>query len=621
LTDTIILVEGQEDIQILKSIITDSTSKIITFDFQGHRKLNQEGINHELAETYFSQEDISRIDNQAVILTTSWYKHNELSSYLEYQGLNFGSLLQIEFLRNFFLHLKRMQGIINVIEKEKPKKIYCCFLGNFIKEICKTKKIEVEIYPQRIISTHYFDTIEIPLQIKGKIFSIKISRKHFLILKNIVENLTSFIFNFKPNLKRIKKNGSILLLDFNPILYEDLLKSLSKSSKEIILLNQRRPAAWNLESIKILKNSKCKILQLDNIVQGLKISEEQKNFENKLNLLWSSKQKVFENIFSINDISFWNAIKDNFIGTVNNRSQEFVKQFLLIHWLVDNIQINSILEWAHTASEESIVIFIANKMKIPIVLLQHGLYILNERFEKYNPILPLLPTDNVLAAVWGDIMKQYIIQHKIDQNQILVSGSPRHDIFFKKQSKAQNNNTILIAGNGFFHNNFNGNDSRSYDFLESCLKKICEIIKKYPDKKLIVKLIPTKLEYDMATLVREIDPKIPIFQQQNILELMESCHCVISLNYSTVLLDAMILNKPTLVILPERQNFEDEIPVEMKTVLHASNISDLERAFDDIVSNEQIRNELIQKGKQFVEQYMENRGTASENIYKILDSL
>jgi hypothetical protein len=514
-----------------------------------------------------------------------------------------------------------MQGVINIIEKERPKKIYCCFLGKFVREICKTTKIQVEIYPYDIIPTLYFDTIEIPLEIKGKIFSIKISRKYFLILKNNMENLVSFIFKFKPNMKQIKNNGSILLLDFNPILYEDLLKSLSKSSKEIILLNQRRPAVWNLKSLEILRSSKCKILQLDKVESGLKINEEQNNFKNKLNLLWSSKQEIFENIFSINDISFWDTIRDNFTELINRRSKEFVKNFLLISWLVDNIQINSILEWAHTAPEEKIIIFNANKKNIPIVLLQHGVYTLNKKLEKYNPFLSLLPTNNVLAAIWGNTMKEYLTQHKIDQHHILVSGSPRHDVFFKKQSKIQNINTILIAGNGFFHNNFDGNDSRSYDFLESCVKKICDLIKKYPDKKLIVKLIPAKLEYDMATLVREIDPKIPIFQQQNILELMESCHCVISLNYSTVLLDAMILNKPTLVILPERQNFEDEIPVKMKTALHASNISDLERAFDDIVSNEQIRNELIQKGKQFVEQYMENKGTASENMYKIMDRL
>src|SRR5439155_7695915 len=144
----------------------------------------------------------------------------------------------------------------------------------------------------------------------------------------IIENLVNLIFDFKPNLKRIEKNGSILLLDFNPISYENLLKSLSKSSKEIILFNQRRPAVWNLKSLKILRNSKCKILQLDKTIPGLKIGEEQKNFKNKLNLLWSSKQKVFENIFSINNISFWNSIKDDFINTINKRAMEFVKQFL-----------------------------------------------------------------------------------------------------------------------------------------------------------------------------------------------------------------------------------------------------------------------------------------------------
>ena len=49
---------------------------------------------------------------------------------------------------------------------------------------------------------------------------------------------------------------SILLLEFNTKLYEDFLKSFKISDKNIIILNQRRPSIWNIETLKIIKNSK-----------------------------------------------------------------------------------------------------------------------------------------------------------------------------------------------------------------------------------------------------------------------------------------------------------------------------------------------------------------------------
>jgi hypothetical protein len=95
-----------------------------------------------------------------------------------------------------------------------------------------------------------------PLPIK---FSI--SRIFYNKIKSISDKITSLLFNFNPNKNSIKKN--ILLLDFNPIPYESLLKQLSKLDKNIILLNQRRPAIWNLKSLLIMKKLNCKIFNLN----------------------------------------------------------------------------------------------------------------------------------------------------------------------------------------------------------------------------------------------------------------------------------------------------------------------------------------------------------------------
>ena len=93
---------------------------------------------------------------------------------------------------------------------------------------------------------------------------------------------------------------------------------------------------------------------------------------------------------------------------------------------------------------------------------------------------------------------------------------------------------------------------------------------------------------------------------------------MISLNYSTILLDALILNKPTMVILPERQNFEEEEIIKQNAVLSVSDISELETKLKQILSDDDIREKLISNGKQFIEKYFLHKGNSCKNLVKLL---
>ena len=218
--------------------------------------------------------------------------------------------------------------------------------------------------------------------------------------------------------------------------------------------------------------------------------------------------------------------------------------------------------------------------------------------------------------VWGKIMDDYLLEHKIDSKQITIVGSPRHDRFFKKKIN-NNDNTILIASNLFFHVNFDGNDTRAIERFESFLKETLEYIKKNSKKNPIIKLHATEY-FNISPIIKKIDPSIPIYQHQDILELLESCEILISLNYSTILLDALILNKPTLVFLPEKQNFEEEEIIKQNAVLSVSNISELEIKMKQIMFDEDVRKNLIKNGKLFIEKYFSNQGNSCKVLTKFL---
>ena len=616
---TLVLVEGKIDFNILKSESLKN-STIITFDFDSHKDLSKKKINHNLVEDYFNEKDKKQIDDLALNLGINWYKNKTIEKILNYDGLNLGELLELEMPSYFFKHLKRIIGVKKIIEKENPKKIISYSINDYLKSICKNYDIDLVLLKNSISSSLFFDKIEIPLNLGFTTRNIKLSRKNYFRLKKAVDKIFNLIFKTKLKKKILQNKESILLVDFNTKLYEDFLKSFPNSDKNIIILNQRKPAIWDFKTLQIIKNSNCKILSIkdfENKITKDKNQLEQRKLDKKLKQILNDENSM-NNIFSHNQESFWNIIKDEFSEIIINRFSESIERQILINEMFDKMNIKSVLDWAHTGMEEKEISFLANKKGISIFCLQHGIMTLNPKFEKYHSIMPVLPSNNSKMLVWGKIMEDYLLEHKIDSKQITIVGSPRHDRFFKKKS-VKNNNTILIASNLFFHVNFDGNDTRAIERFELFLKETLEYIKKNSKKKPIIKLHATEY-FNISPIIKKIDPSIPIYQHQDILELLESCEILISLNYSTILLDALILNKPTLVFLPEKQNFEEEEIIKQNAVLSVSNISELEIKMKQIMFDEDVRNNLIKNGKLFIEKYFSFQGNSCEILKsKLLD--
>ncbi len=616
----LVLVEGKEDVNELQKTITSET-KVICFDFEAHESLVNLNIKHDKVEKYFSDKDEIEIESKVVELTRQWYKHDKIKKNIEYNEINLGSLLEIELVGYFFEYVKRIMGIIRIFEKEKPAKVFVSFLGDCADIISKDLEIKLIKYDSKKTASLFFDFVEIPIKIGSKIIPIKISRKNFLRFKKIISKIINLIYNNKPKISQLKLKKSILLLDYNIMSYEELIKKLSNSKHNVLLLNQRRPVIWNFLSLRILKNSKCKILELNDFLNEtlkMKIQKYQEKLKKELDSLWK-KDEVFNEIFSIEGYSFWNAIKKNFSILTTKRFVESIERYILMDKLFDLVNVSVILEWAHVGLEDKLIISIANKKKIPNMFLQHGLYLQNEKFDEYMPIFPIIPSNGSKHLVWGEIMEKHIIEHGGMKEEIIQIGSPRYDKVFQKKKKKKKSNIVLLAANGFFHINCKGTDVEAFIKMENFVKKIFEVIKKYPDKKMIIKLHPGHVSFDIKPLIQKIDPSIEIYQNENILELLEKSDVMISLNYSTVVLDAMILEKPVLVLLPEDQNFENEIPLKNKTVLMTSDLNKLEILIKDLFENEKIRQELIQKGNEFVNQYIVNQGTSSEKLAEILE--
>jgi len=235
---------------------------------------------------------------------------------------------------------------------------------------------------------------------------------------------------------------------------------------------------------------------------------------------------------------------------------------------------------------------------------------------------PTLPNKDDKIAVYGDVIFDFIRNKNISENNIILSGSPRHDVFFKAKEYTKNENTIVVATSSAFSiYNADGNDIRSYERWEKTIHKVLTEIRKYTDKKSIIKLHPSKDYYDIKSFIRKIDKNVPIYKDQKSIDVLKNCDMLIVTNFSTILLEAMILGKPTMMISTQNQNLQEESMVKNDATLFISEISEIGIGLNKIINDLEFRDNLIKNANNYIKQYFTNQGQASDYLARELDRI
>ena len=621
MTKSLLLLDSSSDI---RSILSDPSnfedSRIISFDVESNLVLSELGIHHEQVENYIDVKDEDQIDKLALKMSLEWYKQKNFQDFLEYKDINLGWLLEHEFHPYLLQVMKNLVGLIKIIDKEKPNNISASnFIASFINSTNLKDKVLVQTFPKINSLEFYFDTVEIPINLPGKKINIKTSRNSALKIKKLIEQSTNLIFNLKHK-NNLAEKKHILLLEFNPIQYYELLEQITSLDDKIIFLNERRPAVWNLESLRIVKKFNCKILRLSDINDKLqqKIELEKTNLVKKLNGLFLN-DKDFEEYFSIGGFSFWYAIKENFMLICRQRLSEAVSRILSSIEFFENTKIHYILTMYNAGAEERAILAVAQKYKVPGILLQHGIYAQNQHLKKIGYATYIIPNLGLKKAVWGNESKQCFIDLGVSNDNLILSGSPRHDKFFKTKINEQKNNSILLATNVIVSQDYHGINSRVHENYQTQLYKIFQIANTIPDKKLIVKLHPAKPPIDVISKILDtIKPPLQVSKTGNIFDYIINSDVVISTQYSTVLIEAMILKKPTITFLFDHKDYENEMIIKNGATAYVQNLEEFSDVLNRILTNKIFRENLVQKGTEFINKYLTNQGNSSEFLANFL---
>ena len=83
----------------------------------------------------------------------------------------------------------------------------------------------------------------------------------------------------------------------------------------------------------------------------------------------------------------------------------------------------------------------------------------------------------------------------------------------------------------------------------------------------------------------------------------------------------MILNKSTVTILPEEQDYELTSVIKSNSTLTISDIDTLETNLINLFNDETLQSELIKRGNQFVENFIAHKGNSSNILARFCDEI
>ena len=610
----IIIVDSSYSFETLKKIMENDESVIVSFDYDSHKILSDNGIKHQISDDFLSTEDLWYIWRKSFSLS-QWYESSEIPETLEYKGINTGKLFYIEFHYHLLQFLKRFVELIFLCEKFHSSRILAPSSFSEILNLLNhnVEYIKVEQKPESFL----YDSVKFHIT---KSISIKIPKKSYLKLKNISEHALLKILGNNMNRKNQKKHT--LLIEFDPIKYKKLFQLSAKQNVQLILFNRRRPYVWNKESYSIIKNSNCLIANYLNIKnkkieKSVELGKEQ--LKNKLDSLFEHDE-TFNTFFSIRKHSFWKAIKPDFVKLCKKRVLEAVQEIEMSDEVIKNSGASSIIVLSENGFNEQIILQLAKKHNIDVLLLQHGMYLETLELKESNIFLggdfPILSSK---FLTWGTHTKNYAKKCGFSKKTHVI-GSPAHDTLFKNNSDNSlvNDGFILLATSSPQQNQIFDLTINNLEIYEKTIKDVCKIAAKLK-KQLIIKLHPFQEEQNIKKMVAGLGEQITLTNRGDIEDLIKSCDIFLVNDFSTTMLDAMIIGKPVIAIQTKNRYMKEKPKIFTTGCCVECNINTLEKEIKEILDPSK-RERMIENGNEYVKKFVSNQGNSSEKLLELLSS-
>ena len=606
----IVLFESSTNLKNIEKFISKNNSLIITFDYKSHEILTLRRTPHEVSDSFLDEKDIHFLQKETYKLT-KWFE-TKISNSITYENINLGELFYIDFYFILLPVMKKFFEITRIVKKYPNAKFFAS--SAHYEMIKQFSQHVISLGGKKLSAKFYLDTISNRFEIGGKYLTIKLSKKRYNSLKKISEKIMiRKIQEINPSKK------TILFTEFDPLRYNTIFSPELQNLSNILLYNRRRPAIWNLQSSSILKKSGCRIISENHLMDNVLLNSIKKNGELGENFIQSllGHEDFLESFFSINGISFWQSIKHSFIQLCKSRFKNALTEIMLAKKLFEKFTPSAVIVLSEMGFQEQILIQVAKKFQTSVILLQHGINFDDKAAFQANQFLGVIPHRSDKIAVWGQSFAQYLEECKIPLKKIQIIGSPYFDELFEEQNQtlAENKGFVLLAAQSPNVGSFviDAEIKTMEKYLEA-IRTICKTVLK-AEKELIIKLHPDPAELDITTFVKKIDPKIRVIKAGNISDLVRSCDVLVTIDISTVTLEAQIFEKPVISVSVKNYNIGDDNCSFFKSKsCIRTELQNFEMNFNRLLQDQEFKRETIYRGKKYVNNYLSNQGNASRKL-------
>ena len=419
--------------------------------------------------------------------------------------------------------------------------------------------------------------------------------------------------------KRSDKNvKTILISEFNTLIYESLFLKMPEFKLNFVFFNRRQPTIWNLKSLSVIKKSKV-IIENETTLMNKKIKGDIQNgkkvIEKNIDNLFKNNI-FFKSFFSINGNSFWAPFSSYFINYFKKRSSENIKEIELVIELLEKFSFAATLIHSEAGPNEKIILQLAKKKKIVNFLLQHGL--INDSLEGYehNVHRGVIPIESEQSIVWGKINQDYFKHIGISADRVHTLGTPIYDDLNIEKIDNKEDYVLLATSGPTKEDVFDLTINTIEKNIET-IKTICKVVTKY-NKKLIIKLHPSPDEFDPTQIVKEINPEIKIVKTGKISQLIKNSSIVVVIDESSAIIDAHLLGKPVLSVAVKAEEYG--IPTVLKNnSCIMTNRESFDKDFFRVMNDKVHRETIIENEKKSTQNYISFQKNGAKMILSFLE--
>ena len=609
----ILLIDSDSNLNKIKVTKKDfHCNKIISFDYDSHKKLNLENIEHETSDEFITQEETNEIQNHLYTFS-KWYDEKSLQKFFMVDGLNIGQLLQEQFIDYMIKFLKKFFEFKKIYEKF-PNALFVS--SGILYEISTTFSSNIQQIGIDKVDNYDFvhDKVRVDVNVGKNRINFSLSSSKYKKIKRLSEKFTQSLFEPKIN----SSSPNVLLVELSTERYQNLLEESRNYNINLIQFGIRRPAIWNMDTFKIIKNSKCGVITSDSLIDSeLKIKiQEQKNLIRKQILELYQQDGILSKYFSYEGYSFWHIIKPIIQRLFEKRIEQIARDIQTIKALFQKITIDTAIISSEIGITEQIVISQYKKYGVKLLLLQHGIYYDTKEAKETNISKGLYPIKSDKFLIWGKVPENDLKNIDIiEPTKLKIIGHPKYDSW-KPTSIHKDFSCVVLALTGPEHMLIQGHQISNIIEFEKQLEQIYKIVTAMK-KKLIIITHPSFHVFDFSETLKKISSDIEIISAGNTMELVNSCDVMIATNYTTVILESYLLEKPVICLPIIDYNLGTPALFDFNSDMIIS-IEKLQTVLEKLMHDKDFKNKIIQTQNKFVENYLANHGNSSKKLLEYI---